>query len=168
MGRRRAKKRKTPVWILRSWRTIPSLGKVGDRITLHITDVAFGGEGVGRHEGFVVFVPFVITGETVLAEIEERFIDNTPAHAWSKSSIRLLLVSNPSVHNIRFAVAASISTWLTTSSWSSSISRSAICSSALEASARIGSSTGCAAAPHPMRIATASWCELNSTGKPVR
>ena len=45
--------------------------KIGDKITLTIHDVAFGGEGVGRIEEFVVFIPFVITGETVLAEITE-------------------------------------------------------------------------------------------------
>jgi tRNA/tmRNA/rRNA uracil-C5-methylase (TrmA/RlmC/RlmD family) len=72
--------------------------KIGDQITLTIHDLAFGGEGVGRiavtsDEGgvtgknpaaaaspvtdhaslvtFVVFVPFVITGETVAAEIIE-------------------------------------------------------------------------------------------------
>ncbi len=60
--------------------------KVGDQISLTIHDVAFGGEGVGRtrlHGGgqavapgeradeFVVFVPYVITGETVDVEITE-------------------------------------------------------------------------------------------------
>jgi len=71
--------------------------KIGDQINLTIQDLAFGGEGVGRirvardaepatSEGnapapaggeipspdtFVVFVPFVITGETVVAEITE-------------------------------------------------------------------------------------------------
>ena len=72
--------------------------KIGDQITLAIHDLAFGGEGVGRitltsdacsvndktgadaaapitdHSSlitFVVFVPFVITGETVEAEIIE-------------------------------------------------------------------------------------------------
>ncbi len=44
---------------------------LGDQINLTIHDVAFGGEGVGRIEEFVVFVPFVITGETVAAEITE-------------------------------------------------------------------------------------------------
>ena len=38
---------------------------------MHIDDVAFGGEGVGRLDGFVVFVPLVIEGETVEAEITE-------------------------------------------------------------------------------------------------
>ena len=58
--------------------------KIGDQINLTIHDLAFGGEGVGRTrlhgeetvsarqvEEFVVFVPFVITGETVAAEITE-------------------------------------------------------------------------------------------------
>ena len=45
--------------------------KTGDQITLTITDIAFGGEGVGRDGDFVVFVPFVLVGETVVAEITE-------------------------------------------------------------------------------------------------
>ncbi len=45
--------------------------KTGDQITLTIHDLAFGGEGVGRIDEFVVFVPFVIVGETVVAEITE-------------------------------------------------------------------------------------------------
>jgi len=44
---------------------------VSDQITLTIHDIAFGGEGVGRVNDFVVFVPFVAVGETVLAEIVE-------------------------------------------------------------------------------------------------
>ncbi len=40
-------------------------------MTLQIEDIAFGGEGVGRVEGFVVFVPLVIEGETVEATITE-------------------------------------------------------------------------------------------------
>jgi len=36
-----------------------------------IHDIAFGGEGVGRVDDFVVFVPFVLVGETVVAEITE-------------------------------------------------------------------------------------------------
>jgi tRNA/tmRNA/rRNA uracil-C5-methylase (TrmA/RlmC/RlmD family) len=45
--------------------------KVTDQVTLKIQDIAFGGEGVGRIDDFVVFVPFVIVGETALAEITE-------------------------------------------------------------------------------------------------
>jgi len=42
-----------------------------DKISLTIHDIAFGGEGVGRIDDFVVFVPFVIVGETVEVEITE-------------------------------------------------------------------------------------------------
>ena len=45
--------------------------KIGDSVTLKIQDIAFGGEGVGRVNDFVVFVPFVVVGETVVAEITE-------------------------------------------------------------------------------------------------
>ena len=44
---------------------------IGEKITLTISDIAFGGEGVGRLDDFVVFVPFVMNGETVEAEITE-------------------------------------------------------------------------------------------------
>ena len=45
--------------------------KPGDKISLTINDTAFGGEGVGRHDDFVIFVPFVISGEIVEVEITE-------------------------------------------------------------------------------------------------
>ena len=41
----------------------------GQRIELDITTVAFGGDGIGRIDNFVVFVPFVIEGERVEVEI---------------------------------------------------------------------------------------------------
>ena len=41
------------------------------RHTLTITDLAFGGDGVGRLGEFVVFVPFVIPGEEVEVELTE-------------------------------------------------------------------------------------------------
>jgi len=44
---------------------------VGQRCNLTITDIAFGGEGVARLGEFVIFVPFVIAGEEVEAEIIE-------------------------------------------------------------------------------------------------
>jgi tRNA/tmRNA/rRNA uracil-C5-methylase (TrmA/RlmC/RlmD family) len=44
---------------------------VGDKLTLKISDLAFGGEGVARVEDFVVFVPFVAPGEVVEAEVIE-------------------------------------------------------------------------------------------------
>ena len=43
----------------------------GQRVVVNITDIAFGGEGVGRVGQFVVFVPFVIVGEEVEAELVE-------------------------------------------------------------------------------------------------
>jgi len=45
--------------------------KLADKISLTIHDIAFGGEGVGRIDDFVVFVPFVIVGEMVEVEITE-------------------------------------------------------------------------------------------------
>jgi tRNA/tmRNA/rRNA uracil-C5-methylase (TrmA/RlmC/RlmD family) len=43
----------------------------GTTVSLTITDIAFGGEGVARLNDFVVFVPFVLVGEIVEAEITE-------------------------------------------------------------------------------------------------
>src|ERR1035437_3812597 len=45
--------------------------KTGDRITVTVGDVAFGGEGVARAAGFVLFIPWVLSGETVEVEILE-------------------------------------------------------------------------------------------------
>ncbi len=45
--------------------------KLADIINLTIHDLAFGGEGVGRIDELVVFVPFVLVGETVEVEITE-------------------------------------------------------------------------------------------------
>ena len=43
----------------------------GDKLTLTIGDIAFGGEGVARVGDFVVFVPFVAMDEIVEAEVTE-------------------------------------------------------------------------------------------------
>jgi tRNA/tmRNA/rRNA uracil-C5-methylase (TrmA/RlmC/RlmD family) len=61
---------------------------VGDKPTLTISDIAFGGEGVARLDDFVIFVPFVALGELVEAEIIE--IKKRFARA------RLLRVAQPS------------------------------------------------------------------------
>jgi tRNA/tmRNA/rRNA uracil-C5-methylase (TrmA/RlmC/RlmD family) len=45
---------------------------VGAIVTVTISDIAFGGAGVGRAEGLAVFVPFVAVGERVEAEIIEK------------------------------------------------------------------------------------------------
>jgi tRNA/tmRNA/rRNA uracil-C5-methylase (TrmA/RlmC/RlmD family) len=44
---------------------------VGEHVTLTIADIAFGGEGVARIEDFVIFVPFVLVGEVIEAQITE-------------------------------------------------------------------------------------------------
>lgn len=50
----------------------PSLNlSVGDKLTMIIHDIAFGGDGVARVSEFVVFVPFVIVGEEVEVELTE-------------------------------------------------------------------------------------------------
>src|SRR4051794_3310833 len=45
--------------------------KPGDKPTVTIHDVGFGGEGVARIGEFVVFVPFVLVNEEVEVEITE-------------------------------------------------------------------------------------------------
>ena len=45
--------------------------RLGQRVTVTIHDIAFGGDGVGRWEEFVMFVPFVALGEEVEIEITE-------------------------------------------------------------------------------------------------
>ena len=43
----------------------------GQRVTVPIHDVAFGGDGVGKHGEFIVFTPFTAVGEEVEVEITE-------------------------------------------------------------------------------------------------
>src|SRR5262245_23392875 len=45
--------------------------RVGRKVTITVTDIAFGGEGVARWNEFVIFVSFVVVGEEVEAEITE-------------------------------------------------------------------------------------------------
>ena len=66
--------------------------KIGDQFTLTIHDIAFGGEGVGRVDDFVVFVPFVLVGEVV--EVEIREVKKNFARA------RLLRVVQPSPERV--------------------------------------------------------------------
>ncbi len=52
----------------------------GAEVTLTIESIAFGGFGVARLDGFVIFVPFVLPGETVEAKIlrvKSRFAEAT-------------------------------------------------------------------------------------------
>lgn len=46
--------------------------KIKDRLSLKIESVAFGGEGVGRAGGLVVFVPFTAAGDVADIEIVQR------------------------------------------------------------------------------------------------
>jgi tRNA/tmRNA/rRNA uracil-C5-methylase (TrmA/RlmC/RlmD family) len=65
---------------------------IGDKLTLTIDDVAFGGEGVGRIKDFVLFVPFVAVGEVVeveVTEVKKRF-----------ARARLLRVLEPSPERV--------------------------------------------------------------------
>lgn len=43
----------------------------GSRVQLTISDLAFGGDGVGRLDGMAIFVPYVALGETVEVELVE-------------------------------------------------------------------------------------------------
>ena len=64
----------------------------GAKLTLQIEDIAFGGEGIGRVNDFVVFVPFVAPGERVeveLTEVKKRFARG-----------RLLQVLEPSAERV--------------------------------------------------------------------
>ncbi|MDB6110325.1 MAG: methyltransferase, TrmA family [Pedosphaera sp.] len=65
---------------------------VGNRCSVTIVDIAFGGEGVARVGEFVVFVPFVLVGEVVeveITEVKKRF-----------ARARLLQVTQASPHRV--------------------------------------------------------------------
>jgi tRNA/tmRNA/rRNA uracil-C5-methylase (TrmA/RlmC/RlmD family) len=64
----------------------------GITVSLTIEDIAFGGEGVARLDDFVVFVPFVLVGEVVEAEVAE--VKKNFARA------RLLRVVSPSPERV--------------------------------------------------------------------
>ena len=66
---------------------------VGIQIELEIHDVAFGGRGVGRHEGCAVFVPGTLTGERVRVQLTK--CRKTFAEA------DLIEVLTPSKHRIK-------------------------------------------------------------------
>ncbi len=45
--------------------------KVGDKVTVEITDVARKGDGIARVNGFVIFVPGASKGDNIEVEITE-------------------------------------------------------------------------------------------------
>ena len=64
----------------------------GQRLELDITTVAFGGDGIGRHDNFVIFVPFVVAGERVeveIVDVRKRF-----------ATADLVRVITPSPHRV--------------------------------------------------------------------
>ena len=71
----------------------PTVGPAaGAKLTVTISDIAFGGEGVARHHDFVIFVPWVAIGE--LVEIEVTEVKKHFARA------RLLRVIQPSAERV--------------------------------------------------------------------
>ncbi len=62
---------------------------IGDLLTLDVHDIAFGGEGVGRVDEFVVFVPYVLTGERVEVEVTEV------KKNFARGKLRRVLQSSP-------------------------------------------------------------------------
>jgi len=63
-----------------------------DVVEVTIADIAFGGNGVGRHEGKAVFVPFTIDGEHVRAEIvreKRKFAEAELRAVLEASSLRV-------------------------------------------------------------------------------
>ena len=65
---------------------------LGDTLTCNIESLSYGGDGIARIDGFVVFIPETITGETVTARITQ--IKKTFARAI------MLTVITPSLHRI--------------------------------------------------------------------
>lgn len=63
--------------------------KPGTRIEVEITDLAFGGDGVGRSEGIAVFVPFTIPGERVLATVVQS------KKRFCRADLHEILVASP-------------------------------------------------------------------------
>jgi tRNA/tmRNA/rRNA uracil-C5-methylase (TrmA/RlmC/RlmD family) len=64
----------------------------GDKLTVTVGDIAFGGEGVARLDNFVVFVPFTAPGEMVevqVTEVKKRFARATPLDVVSRSAERV-------------------------------------------------------------------------------
>lgn len=64
----------------------------GQRLTVRVADIAFGGDGVARQDDFVLFVPFVLAGELVEVEVTE--VKRNYARG------RLLQVLEPSTHRV--------------------------------------------------------------------
>ena len=77
----------------------------GKTYDISIVRLGSSGEGVGRYEGFTVFVPFALPGETVRARI--TLVKKTYATA---SLVEVRTGFSPSVPSTTAAAAASSST----------------------------------------------------------
>lgn len=62
------------------------------RFKLHLTDMAHGGDALGRYEGKVIFVPYAIPGEEALVEIVED--------KGSYARAQLIEILSPSPHRV--------------------------------------------------------------------
>lgn len=63
--------------------------KFGAELLLEITDVAYGGDGIARHDGRVVFVPFTIPGEKIRVRITDV------RRGWARAVVRQILEPSP-------------------------------------------------------------------------
>lgn len=66
--------------------------EIGSRHTITITDIAFGGDGVGKLDGLTVFVPFVCEGEEieiVITRFHKRFARSECLHVMTASPKRI-------------------------------------------------------------------------------
>lgn len=65
--------------------------RIGDRLKIKIERIAFGGEGVGRIDNFVVFVPFAAPGdelEIVVTELKKKYAHGKIIKIINPSTIR--------------------------------------------------------------------------------
>lgn len=60
-----------------------------ERIRVQLTGVAHGGAAFGRYQGLVIFVPYALPGETVLAEVESA------KKGWARARLVELLETSP-------------------------------------------------------------------------
>ena len=63
--------------------------KSGTDLELTITDIAYGGDGIARHEGCVVFVPFTITGEQVRVRVTKS------QRQWARAKLLEVITASP-------------------------------------------------------------------------
>lgn len=63
--------------------------EVGDLLELEVERLAFGGEAVARHGGFVVFVPLAVPGERIRAQVREV------RRTFARAELREVLAPSP-------------------------------------------------------------------------